>query len=154
MRIRATRSLMAGLLAIGTIGLLRSPLLLAFPVSQTQPNVSHDDGTYQGSWIGTFRTVGSQGQMLVFIDLSGNLYGSLESNDGENFAQISGHHRNNTFHIIFTPPPGSLNQFGTSESYTVDATATWEPEMHQFVISAPTRTGHSQLYTFERPSNP
>jgi hypothetical protein len=92
--------------------------------------------------------------MLVFIDPSGNLYGSLESNDGENFAQISGHYLNNAFHIIFTPPPDSINQFGTSEPYILDATATWEQGMRQFVISAPTRTGHSQLYIFERPSNP
>ncbi|MEH2160486.1 MAG: hypothetical protein V7K38_05445 [Nostoc sp.] len=97
-----------------------------------------------------FRTVGSQGQILVFIDPAGKLYGSLKSNDGENFAQISGSHRGSKFHLVFTPPPSSLNQFGTASPYTVDATAKWEQGVSRFVISAPTGTGHSQLCTFEK----
>jgi hypothetical protein len=90
------------------------------------------------------------GQMLVFIDPRGKVYGSLKSNDGENYAQISGYHRGNTFHLIFTPPPSSLNQFGSDNPDTVDATAQWEQGVSRFVIQASTRTGHSQLYTFER----
>ena len=154
MRTQTTKRLITGMLTIGMIGLLRSQPLFALPVSQAQPNPSQDYVVpFGGSWTGTFRTVGSQGQILVFIDPSGKLYGSLKSDDGENFAQISGYHRGSTFHMVFTPPPSSLNQFGTASPYTVDATAEWEQGVRRFVISAPTRTGHSQLYTFERLSN-
>ena len=154
MKTRTTKRLIAGILTIGTIGLLRSQPLFALPISQAQPNPSQDYVVpYEGSWTGTFRTVGSQGQILVFIDPSGKLYGTLKSNDGENFAQISGYHHGSTFHMVFTPPPSSLNQFGTASPYTVDATAQWEQGVRRFVISGPTRTGHSQLYTFERLSN-
>ncbi|HEY9844896.1 MAG TPA: hypothetical protein V6D03_01745 [Candidatus Caenarcaniphilales bacterium] len=154
MKRQITNRLIAGMLAIGMIGLLRSQQLFALPVSQAQPNSSKDYVlSYRGGWTGTFRTVGSQGQMLVFIDPSGKLYGSLKSNDGKNFAQISGYHRGSMFHIVFTPPPSSLNQFGTASPYTVDATSKWDQGVSRFVISAPTRTGHSQLYTFERLSN-
>ncbi|MFL9458309.1 hypothetical protein AB0758_45740 [Tolypothrix bouteillei VB521301_2] len=151
MKIQTTKQLIAGMLTIGTIGLLQLHPLFALPVSQAQPNPSNKYVVpFSGSWTGTFRTVGSQGQMLVFIDTSGKLYGSLKSNDGDNFAQISGYHRGDTFHMIFTPPPGSLNQFGTSDPYTVNASAEWERGMRRFTISAPTRTGHSQLYAFGR----
>ncbi|BAY50546.1 hypothetical protein SAMD00079811_81750 (plasmid) [Scytonema sp. HK-05] len=154
MKTGTIKRLIAGTLTIGMIGRLRSQPLFALPVSQAQRNPSQDYVLpYRGSWTGTFRTVGSQGQILVFIDPSGKLYGSLKSNDGENFAQISGYHRGSTFHMVFTPPPSSLNQFGTASPYTVDGTAEWEQGVRRFVISAPTRTGHSQLYTFERLSN-
>ncbi|MEH2369800.1 MAG: hypothetical protein V7K75_25375 [Nostoc sp.] len=151
MKTRTTKRLIGGILTIGMIGLLHSQPLFALTVSQAQPNPSQDYVlSYRGSWTGTFRTVGSQGQILVFIDPAGKLYGSLKSNDGENFAQISGYHRGSKFHLVFTPPPSSLNQFGTATPYTVDATAKWEQGVSRFVISAPTRTGHSQLYTFEK----
>ncbi|WP_017301950.1 hypothetical protein [Nodosilinea nodulosa] len=142
MKTHTTHQLMAGLLTISAIGLLRSPSLMAFPIAQVQSSSEQSASlSYQGSWQGTFRTVGSQGQIIVFIDPSGNLYGSLEANDGGNFAQISGHHCGNTFYLTFTPPPSSLNQFGTAEPYSVEVTATWEQGMNQFVISAPTQ-GH------------
>jgi hypothetical protein len=151
MKTLTTKRLIAGIFTIGLIGLLRSQPLGALGVSQAQPNPSRDSVlSYRGSWTGTFRTVGSMGQMLVFIDPRGKVYGSLKSNDGENFAQISGYHRGNTFHLIFTPPPSSLNQFGSANPDTVDATAQWEQGVSRFVIQAPTRTGHSQLYRFER----
>lgn len=151
MKTLTTKRLIAGIFTIGLMGLLRAQPLGALPVSQAQPNPLRDSVlSYRGSWTGSFRTVGSMGQMLVFIDPSGKLYGSLKSNDGENFAQISGYHRGDTFHMIFTPPPSSVNQFGTASPYTVDATAKWEQGVSRFVLEAPTRTGHSQLYTFER----
>jgi hypothetical protein len=91
MKTLTTKRLIAGILTIGLIGLLRSQPLAALGVSQAQPNPSRDSGlSYRGSWTGTFCTVGSMGQMLIFIDPRGKVYGSLKSNDGENFAQISG----------------------------------------------------------------
>lgn len=151
MKTLTTKRLIAGILTLGMMGLLPAQPIGALQVSQAGANSSGNSVlSYRGSWTGTFRTVGSMGQMLVFIDPSGQLYGSLKSNDGENFAQISGYHRGNTFHMIFTPPPSSVNQFGTASPYTVDATAKWEQGVSRFVIEAPTRTGHSQLYRFER----
>jgi hypothetical protein len=151
MKTLTTKRLIAGILTIGMMGVLLEKPLGALPVSQAQPTPSVDGQLpYRGSWTGSFRTVGSMGQLLVFIDPSGKLYGSLKSNDGENFAQISGYHRGNTFHMIFTPPPSSVNQKGIASPYTVDATAKWEQGMSRFVIEAPTRTGHWQSYTFER----
>jgi hypothetical protein len=154
MKTLTTKRSIAFILTIGMMGVLLEQPLGALPISQAQPNPSVDGQLpYRGSWTGSFRTVGSMGQLLVFIDPRGKLYGSLKSDDGENFAQISGYHRGNTFHMIFTPPPSSVNQFGTASPYTVDATAKWEQGMSRFVIEAPTRTGHWQLYTFERLAN-
>jgi hypothetical protein len=151
MKTLTTKRLIAGIFTIGMMGLLLEQPLGALPINQAQTNPSVDDVLpYRGSWTGTFRTVGSKGQLLVFIDPWGKLYGSLKSDEGENFAQISGYHRGNTFHMTFTPPPSSVNQFGTASPYTVDATAKWEQGVSRFVISSTTRTGHSQLYTFER----
>ncbi len=136
------------------VGLLLSQPGISLPADPIPPAARPAAFSYQGSWTGTFQTVGSQGQMLVFIDASGNLYGSLASGDGGNFAQISGHHRGNTFHLIITPPPGAINPRGGSTPYTVDAVAQPnQSDANRFVVTAPTGTGHFQSYSFERSSS-
>jgi hypothetical protein len=105
---------------------------------------------YRGVWVGTYANVGSQGQVQMYVDPSDNLHGSLESQDGEHFAQIGGYHHGNEFHMVFTPPEGVTNQFDNPSPIEVDATAKWDRSPGRFVINSMTRTGHSQNYTFER----
>lgn len=67
MKTRTTKQLIAGMLTIGTLGLLQLHPLFALPVSQAQPNPSNKYVVpFWGSWIGTFRTVGSQGQAGIY----------------------------------------------------------------------------------------
>jgi hypothetical protein len=140
----------SGLLLIGIIGLLQPQLMLSQPRRANQSKAFKGIMLpYKGSWTGTLQYVGFQGQMLLYIDLSGRLYGSFESNDGSRFAQISGDHSGNLFHLIFTPPPGSSYMGEGSEPYNVNATAKLEG-MNRFAISVPGQTGHPQSYTFER----
>lgn len=152
MKIRNLRMLLAGLLLSGlTATLLIQPAHSVPTAQQAAPKPSTNYVLpYRGVWVGTYTNVGSQGQVQMYIDPSGQLYGSLQSKEGEHFAQISGYHRGNVFHMVFTPPPGAINQFGNPTPIEVDATAQWDGSPSRFVIHSMTRTGHSQNYTFER----
>jgi hypothetical protein len=150
MKTKIVQLIIAGTLIVGSMGLLKAQPLLAQPSRPNQPNSSQDFILpYKGSWTGKLQYVGFQGQMLLYIDPSGDLYGSFESNDGSKFAQISGNHQGNAFHMVFTPPPSSSYQGEGSEPYTVDATAKLE-SLNHFVISVPGQTGHPQSYIFDR----
>lgn len=152
MKIRSSGMILTGLLLSGlTATLLIQPAHSVPIAQQAAPKPSTNYVLfYRGVWVGTYTNVGSQGQVQMYIDPSGKLYGSLEAKDGENFAQISGYHRGNAFHMVFTPPPGAINQFGNPSPIEVDATAKWDSSPRRFVINSMTRTGHSQNYTFER----
>lgn len=120
----------------------------ASPISKN--SVSNPNLWYGGVWVGTYENVGSQGQVQLDISPNGQVYGSLESKDGENFAQISGYHHGDQFHLVFTPPPGAINQFGSSTPYEVNATVKRDSNENRFVGTGMTKTGHSQSYTFGR----
>ena len=147
--------LLAGLLLSGlTATLLIQPADSA-PIAQpAAPNSSTNILLfYRGVWAGTYATVGSQGQVQMYIDPSEQLHGSLTSNDGQHFAQISGSHRGNEFHLVFTPPTEVTNQFGDSSPVEVNATAKWEKSnsgSDRLVMITRTSTGHTQRYEFER----
>ncbi|MBN3877303.1 hypothetical protein [Nostoc sp. JL23] len=147
MKVQHTKLVLAGLLIMGCIGLLRSLPVLSQPSTPTQSTAIRE--TYQGSWTGRLQYVGFQGQMLLFIDKSGKLYGSFESDDGDRFAQISGTHRGNAFHLTFTPTPDSSYLGNSSEPYIVNAIATWKGG-NRFILGVPGSTGHPQSYIFER----
>ena len=147
MKLQHTKLVLAGVLMMEWIGLLRSQPVLSQPSRPAQSTTIRD--TYQGSWTGRLQYVGFQGQMLLFMDRSGKLYGSFESDDGDRFAQISGTHRGNTFHLTFTPTPGSSYLGDSSEPYTVNATAKWEGG-NRFTLVVLGSTGHPQSYDFDR----
>lgn len=147
MKLRRTKLILVGVLMMGWVGVLRSQPVLSQPSNPAQSTAIRD--TYQGSWTGRLQYVGFQGQMLLFMDRSSNLFGSFESDDGERFAQISGTHRGNAFHLTFTPTPGSSYFGDSSEPYTVDVTARLEGG-NRFVLEVPGSTGHPQSYIFER----
>jgi hypothetical protein len=152
MKIRSSRMILTGLLLSGlTATGFSQPAHSAPTAQQAAPNSSTNYVLfYRGAWVGTYAYVGSQGQVQMYVDGSGKLYGSLQSKDGEDFAQISGYHRGNAFHMVFTPPPGAINQFGNPSPIQIDATAKWEDSPSRLVIYSTTRTGHPQNYTFER----
>ncbi|SRR5579883_2839342 len=155
MKIQRAKLILFGLLLPGlTAILLMQPTDSASIAQQPAPNLRNNIVLfYRGVWTGTYATVGSQGKVQLYIDPSEQLYGSLASNDNQHFTQISGDHRGNNFHIVFTPPVGVTNQFGDRSPVTVNATATWEkPEngSARFVIATRTNTGHTQQYEFER----
>ena len=114
-------------------GLLLSSLTATLPIQpansvpiaqQAAPNPSNKVVLfYRGVWVGTYANVGSQGQVQMYIDPSEQLHGSLASNDGQHFAQITGYHRGNEFHLVFTPPAGVTNQSGNPSPVEVDVTA-------------------------------
>jgi len=124
----------------------------AVPIAQqAAPNPSNNVVLfYRGVWTGKYANVGSQGQVQMYIDPSEQLHGSLASDDGQHFAQITGYHQGNEFHIVFTSPAGVTNQLGNPSPIEVDATAKWEDSPGRFVITTQTRTGHTQRYEFER----
>lgn len=132
---------------MGCIGSVRSQPIFAQP-SRSAPSTTIRN-LYYGSWTGKLQYVGFQGQMLLFIDASNKLYGSFESDDGNKFAQISGTHSGNAFHLTFTPAPGTSYAGDRSEPYTVDATAKWKG-VDRFVVEVPGSTDHPQYYIFER----
>lgn len=152
MKIRISRMILLGLLLSG----LAAPSFMqpadSVPIAQqAAPNPANNIVLfYRGVWTGTYATVGSQGQVQMYIDPSEKLHGSLASNDGQHFAQISGDHRGNEFHIVFTPLVGVTNQFGDQSPVEVNATAKYEGSPGRFVIVTRTRTGHTQRYEFER----
>lgn len=146
MKLQHTKLVLAGVLMMGCLGLLPQPSL-SQPSGSAQPTTSKD--SYRGSWTGRLQYVGFQGQMLLFVDGAGKLYGSFESDDGDRFAQISGTHSGNAFHLTFTPTPGSSYLGDGSEPYTVNATATWDGG-NRFILGVPGSTGHPQSYIFER----
>jgi len=90
--------------------------------------------------------LGGDGQVQLYINPAGNLFGSVASNDGSKFSQISGKHRNYAFHIVFTPPPGISGQSGNS---VVDASAEWQSNPERFTVSGEA-VGHPYSYTFKR----
>ena len=153
MKLQHLKLVLAGVLMMGGFGLLRSQPTLAQPSGSAQSTAIKN--SYQGSWTGQLEYVGFQGQILLFIDKSGKLYGSFESDDGDRFAQISGTHRGNVFHLTFTPTPGSsyVGDSSSSKPYTVNATAEWEGG-NRFSFGVPGSTGHSQSYIFERKQQP
>ena len=151
MKMQTLKLFIAGMLITGSIELLQSQPLLSVPSQSNQPNTADKNFIlpYKGSWTGKLQYVGFQGQMLLYIDPSGDLYGSFESNTGSKFAQISGDHRGNAFHMVFTPPPGSSFYGKDAEPYTFDASAKLV-SLNRFVISVPGHTGHPQSYIFDR----
>lgn len=99
------------------------------PAAASEPPSSSSTGYVllpRGSWSGTFQTGGSYGQVQLFIDTQGRLYGSLESADGDNFAQIRGQVRGSQAHMTFTPPPGISNQLGSPYSQTFYGKTSWQ----------------------------
>lgn len=153
MKIQSLKIILTGLLlsilpSILLIQPARSEVVIA---QQIAPNPENNIVLfYRGVWVGTYANVGSQGRVQMYIDPSEQLHGSLVSNDGEDFAQISGYHRGNEFHMVFTPPPGARNQFGEEKRVEVDATAKWDGSPGRLLISTRTSTGHTQRYEFER----
>lgn len=152
MKSRNSGIILTGLLLSGlTATALIQPAQSVPIAQQPTPNSSNNIVLfYRGVWTGTYATVGSQGQVQMYIDPSEKLHGSLASNDGQHFAQISGYHNGNQFHIVFTPLAGVTNQFGDSSPVEVDATAKYEGSPGRFVIVTRTSTGHTQRYEFER----
>lgn len=146
MTVRNSIVLLTALLAIGAVELSAPPHVVAQPAPD--PASSRIVLLHRGSWEGTFRTVGSRGRMLVYIDPEGNLYGSLRSDEGEGFAQISGQHQGNNFRMVFTPPLGRVTQEGSSTAEEIDGIARWQG-LGRFVVTA-TVNGHVQEYVFER----
>ncbi len=143
-----TKLFLTGILLLGTVGLLKTQSTFSLPTSQAQPKVSENDlyPYHRGSWTGNLQQVGSQGLILLFIDSAGKLHGSYESKDGLHFAQISGHHRGNDFHMAFKAPPGALTQARAP----LNATAKWEG-VNRFYLYDSSKTGHASTYMFERP---
>lgn len=155
MKMQSSKILLIGLLLSGLTPTVLIQPAGSVPTAQAgTPNPSHNIVFfYRGVWTGTYETVGSQGRVQMYIDPSEQLHGSLVSNDGQHFAQISGNHRGNEFHLVFTPPAGVTNQFGDSSPVEVDATAQWERSdsgAARIVMITRTRTGHTQRYEFER----
>ena len=150
MKIRSS-IILAGLLLSGLTATVLIQPAQSVPIAQQPASNSNNIVLfYRGVWTGTYATVGSQGQVQMYIDPSEKLHGSLASNDGQHFAEISGYHRGNQFHIVFTSVAGVTNQFGDPSPVEVDATAKWEGSPGRFVIVTRTRTGHTQRYEFER----
>lgn len=155
MKVQPAKLILVELLLSGLTAILLTQPADSTPIAQQSAPHPRDNIVlfYRGVWTGTYATVGSQGKVQLYIDPSEQLHGSLASNDSQHFTQISGDHRGNNFHIVFTPPVGVTNQFGDRSPVTVNATATWEkPEngSARFVIATRTSTGHTQRYEFER----
>ena len=100
---------------------------------------------FAGVWVGTYQFVGGGGQLQMYINPLGDLFGSLASDDGLHFAQISGKHRNYAFNIIFTPPSGISAQSGDS---VIDANVKWQSNPERFTLSSEASL-HLSLQTFE-----
>lgn len=151
MNILSSRILFAGLLMLGlSATLLMQPAQSFLTAQQSAPQTSKTSGLpFQGVWVGTYRFVGGDGQVQMYVNPAGDLFGSFASNDGFQFAQISGKHRGNAFHIVFTPPSGMSNQPSGSISKVVDATAKWENGSDRFSVAGEA-VGHPYSYTFKR----
>ncbi len=142
----SSRILFAGLLVVGLSAKLQ-PKQSFLTAQKSTPQSSKTSGpSFSGSWIARYRSVGEKGQIQMYINPAGNLFGSFASDDGLQFAQISGNHRGNTFHIVLTPSPG-VSQLATSK--VVDAKARWENGSGRFIISGEA-VGHPYSYTFKR----
>lgn len=154
MKILSSRILFAGLLMLGlSATLLMQPAQSFLTAQQPVPRSSETVADpFQGVWVGKYQFIAGDGQIQLYINPAGNLYGNYVSNDGAQFAQISGEHRGNAFHIVFTPPPGtSIHNVadGGHDSRVLDATSNFEGS-DQFTISGDTPVGHSYNYTFTR----
>lgn len=142
----SSRILFAGLLVVGLSAKLQ-PRQSFLAAQQPAPQSSKTSvPSFSGSWVGRYSFVGENGQVQMYINPAGDLFGSFASDDGFQFAQISGNHRGNTFHIVLTPSPG-LSQLATSK--VVNATARWENGSGRFIISGEA-VGHPYSYTFKR----
>ena len=150
MKILSSRHLFSGLLVL-MVTLLMQPAQ-SFLTSQQPPTPPAKTivFAFPGVWAGTYPF--SDGQVLMYINSAGNLFGSLASNSGSYFAQMSGKHRGNAFHLVFTAPPGTIDQYGHSSSEPVeaDATARWEDNQDEFTMSYETTAHHAMVYTFKR----
>lgn len=78
----------------------------------------------------------------MYINPAGDMF-DIASDDGFQFAQISGQHRGNAFHLVLTPPLG-LSQLATSRVF--DATARSKNGLEQFSVSGKA-VGHPYSYT-------
>lgn len=146
MNILGSRIVFAGLIVLGLSATLQSRQLFLTGQQSAPQSSKKSLLSFQGVWVGRYRFVGSNGQVQMYINRAGDLFGSFASDDGFRFAQISGKHRDNTFHIVLTPPPG-VSQLPTSR--VVDATARWENGSERFIISGEA-VGHPYSYTFKR----
>lgn len=145
MNILSSRILLAGLLVLGLSALQPRHSFLA--AQQSTPQSSQTSlHSLEGVWVGRYRFAGGNGQVQMYINGAGDLFGSFASDDGLRFAQISGKHHGDTFHIIFTPPPG-LSEAATSK--VIDATVRWENGSKRFIISGG-GVAHPYRYTFKR----
>lgn len=142
----SSRILFAGLLVVGLSAKLQ-PRKSFLTAQQPAPQSSKTSvPSFSGSWVARYRSVSENGQVQMYINPAGDLFGSFASDDGFQFAQISGNHRGNTFHIVLTPSPG-LSQLATSK--VVNATTRWENGSGRFIISGEA-VGHPYSYTFKR----
>lgn len=148
MKILSPRIFLAGLLVLGLIATLLMQPAQSFPNAQQSTPQSSNIFVppFAGVWVGTYQFVGGGGQLQLYINPSGDLFGSLASDDGLHFAQISGKHRNYAFHIVFTPPSGISAQSGDSG---VDASAKWQGNPERFTVSSEA-VGHPYTYSFKR----
>jgi len=148
MKILSSRTLLGGLLVLGSIATLLMQPAQSFPTAQQSAPQSSKVFVppFTGVWVGTYQFVGGGGQLQMYINPSGDLFGSLASDDGLHFAQISGKHRNYAFHIVFTPPSGISTQPGDS---VVDENAKWQNNPERFTVSGEA-VGHPYTYSFKR----
>ncbi len=146
MKILSSKILFAGLLVLGLYATLQHQQSF-LTAQQSAPQSSKKSLlSFQGTWVGRYRFVGGNGQVQMYINPAGDLFGSFASDDGLRFAQISGNHRGNTFHIVLTPSPGSSQ---VTPSRVVDATARWENGSERFIIAGGA-VEHPYSYTFKR----
>lgn len=150
MKILSSRILLAGLLVLTLAATMMQPAQSFLTAQQSSPSSPQRYFPFQGAWGGTYG-IPDNGQVLMYINAAGELFGSLASDDGLSFAQISGQQRNNTFHIVFTASSGIFDQNGHSstEPTEIDATARWENSPNRFTVSGQ-GASHPYRYTFER----
>jgi hypothetical protein len=151
MKMIRSRILFAGLLGLGlSVTLLIQPAqssMVAQRPSFPTPRVSAL--SFGGVWSGIYQFVGGNGKVQLYVNPAGILYGSFASDHGLQFAQISGQHRANKFHMILTPPPVISEQSGSQTPKVIDATANWDNPPTEFMLSDE-GTGHPHIYRFKR----
>jgi len=90
MKILGSRILLAGLLVLGLSATLQ-PRQSFLTTQQSAPQSSKKSMlSFQGVWVGRYRFAGGNGQVQMYINGVGDLFGSFASDDGFRFAQISG----------------------------------------------------------------
>ncbi len=104
MKILSSRMLLTGLLVLGVSATLLMQPAQSLMAQQSAPQPSKTFVLpFPGVWSGTYRYVGGNGQVLLYISAAGGLFGSFASDDGLQFAQISGDHRSNACLTRMTP---------------------------------------------------